>query len=342
MLGRLVSLSFMFYIGDLKINSTSVLAPMAGITSEAYRTFMRPFGVALTYTEMISDCGLIYGNPNTWELLKIDESDHPIAVQLFGSSKETLVKAISILENSNLNYDILDINLACPVPKVTKSGAGSALLKDLDKLEDLMSAITKVSSKPVTAKIRLGIDKDSINFLDTIATLEKSGVKAVALHLRTAAELYSGKAHYEMATNLRDKMHVPLIISGDIFTLEDAIRAKEITKCDAIMVARGGVGNPFLIKKIEKYFNDGELIDEPTFMEQLDYLLQYTHLLIKEKGEVRAIKCLRGIAPKFLMKFPRNRYYRNLLSTSINCEEDIYTIVETIKGDILSQDKSLI
>ncbi len=321
----------MFKIGDIEIKSKCVLAPMAGITSAAYRSFMRLFGVSLTYSEMISDCGLILKNPNTLEMLTINKDDAPLAIQLFGNSKETLLKAIDVLDELDLKYDILDINFACPVKKIINSGSGSAYLKDLKRSKETIEAIVLKSKRPVTAKIRLGYDNNSINFLETIRILEEAGVKAIALHARTAKELYTGKCHYDLLTNLQDKMSVPLIISGDIFTLEDAIKASEITHASGIMVARGGLGNPELITAIEKYFTSGEKINYGNDIKlQMNYLVTFMDLLIAEKGEEKAIRYLRGSGPKFIRNFPNYRYYRDLLTKTIKYREDVLKIVHLI------------
>ena len=223
----------MFYIGDLPISGQVVLGPMAGITSLAYRNFMKPFGVALSYSEMISDCGIAYGNQRTFDYLKTSEIDRPIGLQLFGFDIKNTAEAIKIVQNEAI-FDVLDINLGCPVHKVTKTGAGSSWLRDVPKLYDYMSEVCRISEKPVTAKIRLGWDEKSINVFEVSQALEKAGVKAVAVHCRTKEQGYAGKADYEAIRGLKDTLRIPLIISGDIFSLDDAIRAKEITQADTV------------------------------------------------------------------------------------------------------------
>lgn len=226
-----------FFIGDIEIKSKVILAPMAGITSFSYRKLMNKFGCGLTYTEMISDCGLIYKNNSTYELLKSDGSDRPLAIQLFGGNKDTLLKAIDELEKLDFQYDILDLNLACPVPKVVKNNGGSSWLKDQQKLYEMVSEICKKSKKPVSCKIRLGWD--SVNVIETCKTLENAGVKFIAIHARTRKQLYTGLPHYEELKNLKEVIHIPFCISGNIFTVEDGINALNITNADAVMVARG-------------------------------------------------------------------------------------------------------
>lgn len=324
----------MFKIGNVEISGKVILAPMAGVTSLAYRNFMKPFGVALTVTEMVSDCGLIYENKKTLDYIKTSELEKPVSIQLFGNDAETIIKAMEIVEKENPNFDIFDINLGCPVPKVTKAGSGSALLKNPAKLKEMFTKICKATTKPVTAKIRLGWSDNSINFLENIQSLEEAGVKAIGIHARTTAQLYSGKPRYELLKNLRKKMSIPLFVSGDIYSLDDAINALEITGADAVMVARGGVGNPQLVKQIDQYYKTGEKFPNSSLEENIEYLKQFTDLLIEEKGEYRAMSLLRGIAPKFLDGFPGMKPYKNMLAQSLTTRESLYRILEEVKTAI--------
>ena len=321
----------MYKIGNITIDSKVVLAPMAGVTSLAYRNFMKPFGVGLTVTEMVSDCGLIYENKKTLDYLKTTELERPIAIQLFGNDSDTIIKAMEICEKANPNFDFFDINLGCPVPKVTKAGSGSALLKNPAKLRQMFEKICSSTTKPVTAKIRLGWSDDSINFLENIKALEEAGVAAIGIHARTTSQLYSGKARYELLKDLRNKMNVPLFVSGDIYSLDDAINALEITKADAVMVARGGVGNPQLVRQIDHYFKTGERLPNSTLEENKKYLLQFTDMLIEEKGEYRAMSILRGIAPKFLDGFPGMKPYKNMLAQSLTTKASLERILSEIR-----------
>lgn len=321
----------MYKIGNIEIKSKVVLAPMAGVTSLAYRNFMKPFGVGLSVTEMVSDCGLIYENKKTIDYLKTSELERPVAIQLFGSEAETIVKAMEVVIKENPNFDFFDINLGCPVPKVTKAGSGSALLKNPAKLGEMFKKICAASPKPVTAKIRLGYSEDNINFLENIKVLEEAGVAAIGIHSRTTTQLYSGKARYELLKDLRDKMNVPLFVSGDIYTLDDAIRALEITKADAVMVARGGVGNPRLVEQIDHYFKTGERLPNATLKENIEYLEKFADMLIEEKGEYRAMSILRGIAPKFLDGFPGMKPYKNKLAQSLSTRASLTRILDEIR-----------
>lgn len=317
----------MWNIKNIKIKSHVVLGPMAGITSLAYRDFMKPFGVGLSVTEMVSDCGLIYGNKTTLEYIKTSDVDRPVAIQLFGSSADTICKAIDIVIQHNKNIDIIDINLGCPVPKVTKTGAGSALLKDPKKLEEMMSEIVKHSPLPVTAKIRLGWDEKSINVFENVKALENAGVAAIAVHTRTTKQGYAGKANYELIRDLGKNMKVPLIISGDIFSLDDAIKAIDITKATAVMVARGGVGNPNLVTQINEYFESGKKLPDVSLETNIEYLYEFTDMLIEEKGEDRAMMVLRGIAPKFFNSYPNMKTLKAELSQKLTTRKSIVEII---------------
>lgn len=321
----------MYKIGNIKIESKVILAPMAGITSLAYRNFMKQFGVGLTVTEMVSDCGLIYENKKTLDYIKTTEQERPIAIQLFGNDADTIIKAMKICEKENPSFDFFDINLGCPVPKVTKAGFGSALLKNPAKLEQMFKKICESTFKPVTAKIRLGWDDNSINFLENIKALENAGVAAIGVHARTTSQLYSGKPRYELLKDLRISMSVPLFVSGDIYTLEDAIKALETTKADAVMVARGGVGNPRLVEQINHYFQTGEKLPNATLEENLKYLREFAEMLIEEKGEYRAMSVLRGIAPKFLDGFPGMKIYKNMLAQSLTTKASLERILSEIR-----------
>lgn len=316
----------MYKIGNVELSSRIILGPMAGVTSLAYREFMKPFGVGLSVTEMVSDCGLNYGNQNTLKYIKTGNIDHPVAIQLFGAKYEQMVQSIDVLINSKEKFELIDINLGCPVPKVTNSGAGSALLKDLNYLKTYMTAIVNKSPVPVTAKIRLGWDENSINVFETIKILESCGVSAIAVHARTRSQLYSGKANYELIRDLQLKMNVPLIISGDIFTLDDAIIALDITKAQFVMVARGGVGNPKLITQINEYLEHNKRISDVNIDENVQNLLTFTTMLIDEKGEYSAMKIMRGLAPKFFW-WPGSKKLRIELS-QINTFEDLKNILK--------------
>ena len=326
----------MWHIGDIEINGKVVLAPMAGITSSGYRDFMKNFGVAVSVSEMVSDMGLIYDNENTNKYVIYKES-HPVGVQLFGHEPENIVKAAKIALNLNPNIDFFDINMGCPVPKVVNSGAGSSLLKNPQLCGEIVRRLKEEINIPVTAKIRLGWDEHSINFLEVISELEKAGVDMIAIHARTRKQMYLGQPNFEILRGLKSKMSVPLVISGNIYTLDDAINAIDITGADAVMVARGGVGNPWLIKQIDHYFKTGIRLENVDVLTQINYCLELADYLIEEKGEETAMRIYRSIAPKFFSGFHNAKAYKNRLSTELVDRNSLIKILDDITNEIKSQ-----
>lgn len=308
-----------------------VLAPMAGITSVGYRSFMIPFGIDYAVTEMVSDMGLIYGNEETKRYVTYDKETIPVGVQLFGNNPETIAKAALISLNLNKNIAFFDLNMGCPVNKVTKVGSGSALMKNPKLCGDIVRKLKEITSLPITAKIRLGWDNNSINYLDVIKELENAGVNAIAIHARTRNELYSGYPHYDLLKDLRLKMNVPLYVSGNIFTVDEAINAIDITKADGIMIARGGIGNPFLITQIKHYFQTGERLPNPTLEEQIKYCLELADYYIKEFGELKAMRIYRGIASKFFSGFPNSKNLKAQLSQELTTKESLIKILNEYK-----------
>lgn len=224
-------------INGIDVKGQVILGPMAGVTTLSYREFMKPFGVALSFTEMVSDAGLVYGNRQTLEYIRTEKKDRPVGIQLFGHDTETTLKAIDVLERE-ADYDLLDLNCGCPVHKVVKTGAGSAWLKNPQALYEYVRAVVEKSQKPVSVKIRLGWDEKSVNALEVALLMEKAGVSLLTVHARTRSEFYAGKADYESIRGLGDKIGIPLCVSGDIFTAQDAVKAMEITKASYVMVAR--------------------------------------------------------------------------------------------------------
>ena len=300
---------------------------MAGYTFNSYREFMNKFGVSLCYTEMVSIMGLIYGNKETFDYINFPKSEVPTGVQLFGDDPEKFIEAVKICEQFNPNIDFYDVNMGCPVAKVTKTGAGSTLLKDPVKCGEIIKAIKSVTNKPVSAKIRLGWDKNSINFLEVIDELEKAGIDLIAIHARTTKDLYIGTPKYELIRDLREKMSVPLVVSGNIFTVEDAINALNVTGADAVMVARGGVGNPTLISNINNIINNKE-IKNPSLMEQIKYCKELAKTICDEKGEIVGMRIFRSMGSKFFNGFPNCKALKNRITTETFTYSDLEMIIK--------------
>ena len=321
----------MWKLGTFDIKGKVVLAPMAGVTSEGYRKYLNTFGVDVCVSEMVSDMGLIYQNKETESYVKYQKDGVLTGVQLFGAKPENLAKAARRAIEINPDIDFFDVNMGCPVPKVTKTGAGSALMLNPKLCGEIIKAIKSVTDKPVTAKIRLGYNE--VNFFDVIKELESAGVDAIGIHARTRKELYMGEPRFDLLKDLRSKMNVPLMVSGNIYTLDDAIRALEITGADAVMVARGGMGNPFLIKQIKTYFETGERLPNPSFLEQCEYCLELAKSMCEEKGELTAMRIYRGIAPKFFSGFANSRTLRTVLATSLTNYQSLVNILDEFKKE---------
>lgn len=323
----------MWKLGNFEIKGKVVLAPMAGITSEGYRKYLNSFGVDICVTEMVSDMGLIYQNKETESYVKFEKDNGLTGLQLFGSNPENLAKAATLALSINPNIDFFDVNMGCPVPKVTKTGAGSHLMLEPKLCGDIVRALKEATGKPVTAKIRLGYNE--VNFKEVIKELENAGVAAIGIHARTRKELYSGSPHYDLLKDLRKEMSVPLMVSGNIYTLDDAINALKITGAEAVMVARGGVGNPFLITQIKHYFETSERLPNPSFNEQCEYCLALARSMIEEKDEFTAMRIYRGIAPKFFSGFANSRTLRTILATSLTDYQSLVNIIEEFKADFM-------
>ena len=322
----------MFKIGNIEIKGRVVLAPMAGITFSSYREFMAKFGAAYTVTEMVSDMGLIYGNKETKTYINYQNLNIPTGVQLFGNDPENIAKSALICLNLNPNIQFFDINMGCPVNKVFKTGAGSALLKDPKLCGEIVRAVKKATGKPVTIKIRLGVSSSNINFMDVINEAQKAGVDLIAIHPRTTKEMYGGKPHWELLKDLGKNISVPLVVSGNIYTVEDALNALEITKADAVMIARGGIGNPRLISNINNAL-EGKEVEFPTLNEQIEYCLELAREIIEEKGEQTAMRIYRGIATKFFDGFPKSKILKSRLSTELSTYDDLVRLIEEYKNE---------
>lgn len=303
----------MWKIGDLNIDGRVVLGPMSGVTSAAYREFMGPFGASVAISEMTSDVGVIHGMARTMGYVKFHPS-YPTGLQLFGSDPEIMAKAASSALEHNPEISFIDVNMGCPVAKVIRSGSGSALMRCPSRCGDIVRSIRKAVDVPITVKIRLGWSMEELNFMDIIEETVSAGAEAVTVHARTKNDGYVGIPRYDLVEDLQDMIPVPLIISGNIYSAEDAVRAIEITKATAVMVARGGIGNPFLLTQIDHSLRTGEGLSNPTVSEQVGWCIRLADALIAERGEQSAVRRMRSFAPKFVAGCYRSREYRNRLA----------------------------
>ena len=320
----------MWRIGGIELEGRVVLGPMSGVTSRPYRDFMKPFGVAVSVTEMTSDMGIIHGVRRTDDYIQF-ERNYPTGAQLFGHDPESMAEAAETALKWNPNIDFFDVNMGCPVKKVLRSHSGSYLMKFPKRCGEIVRTMKRRVDVPVTAKIRLGWDGNSINFREVMDELIDAGVDAIALHLRTKEEKYAGTPHYELAEDLQKEIPVPLIVSGNIYSVDDAIRAREITGAEGIMVARGGVGNPFLITQIDTFFRTGSRPDNPTVSQQIDWCLELADRIYADRREDIATGLMRGFAPKFISGCHKCREYRFRLATEIVDRRSMEALFDEIR-----------
>ncbi len=278
-------------IGNVELENNLMLAPMAGVTDQSFRSLCKEQGCGLLYTEMVSAKAIQFNNRNTKELLAVEESERPIAVQLFGSDPDIIAKMAHQIEDGP--YDMIDFNMGCPVPKVVNNGEGSALMRDPKKVEKIFTQLVKSVKKPVTVKFRKGFNEEEINAVEIAKIVESCGVSAVAVHGRTREQYYSGKADWTIIRSVKEAVKIPVIGNGDIFKPEDAKEMIDQTGCDGIMLARGARGNPWLFKRINHYLDTGECLPEPTVEEICHMMLRHCQLQIERKGEFCAMREMR-------------------------------------------------
>ncbi len=279
-------------IGNVTIENQVVIAPMAGVTDAAYRKILKEHGAGLLYTEMISDKGLGHGNQKTVAMIAIDKTEKPIALQLFGSEPDSLARAARFVEE-NSKTDIIDINMGCPVAKVIKGNSGVKLMQNEDLAYAIFGAVVKAVKRPVTVKIRSGWDKDSINAVKIAQLAEMAGISAVAVHGRTKTQLYYGRADWQIIKDVKASLSIPVIGNGDVSTPEDAARMIAETGCDAVMIGRAVLGNPWLVQQTKNYLETGIYDGRIKLAERRKTIEKHLELLIEDKGERVAVMEMR-------------------------------------------------
>lgn len=317
----------MWKIGNIEIKNRIVLAPMAGISNTSYRSIIKEFGAGLIFAEMVSDKAIMYDNEKTKALLKMREEERPIAQQIFGSDEESFVIAAKKVVEL-MHPDIIDINMGCPVPKIAlKSQAGASLLKDPDKIEKIVSSVVNNVDIPVTVKIRSGWDNNSINCVEVAKRIEKAGAKAITLHARTRAQGYSGHADWNLIKQVKEAVNIPVIGNGDVLSCYDAKRMLDETGCDAVMIGRGVLGNPWLIKECIDYLEKGI---EPTIItprEKIEMLKHHFSLLCNDSGEKLATLEIRSHALWYIKGLPRSANIKNQICKTKDAKE-MFTILD--------------
>ena len=326
-----------FYIKDVLIPSKLVLAPMAGISNTSYRKIVKSMGAGLIYAEMVSSNALMYGNSKTIELLKMSESERPIAQQIFGSDVKTFVEAAKIVEEK-MHPDIIDINMGCPVPKVAlRAQAGSALLKHPEKIKEIVAAVVNAVTVPVTVKIRSGWDDNHINAVEVARVCESAGASAIAVHARTRAQGYSGKANWDIIKQVKASVSIPVIGNGDVTNSEKAKEMLEYTGCDAVMIGRAAIGTPWIFKECKEYLENKVVIPRPTSSEIIEMIQEHYKLLKEDKNEKLALLEIRTHALAYLKGLPEAKHYKDLICKT-KTEEEFLNILKQYKEYLINLD----
>ena len=313
-------------IGNVEIANPCVLAPMAGVTDLPFRLLCKEQGVGLLSMEMVSAKAISFHNKNTLDLMQIAEGENPIALQIFGSDPEIMAQSAAEIEERP--FDILDINMGCPVPKVVNNGEGSALMKNPKLAGEIVERVSRAVKKPVTVKIRKGFQESSVNAVEMAKILEASGAAAIAVHGRTREQYYSGTADWDIIRQVKEAVSIPVIGNGDIFTPQDAKRCLEETGCDGLMIGRGARGNPWIFKRTAHYLETGELLAEPTGAEIGEMILRHARMQVKMKGEYIGMKEMRKHVAWYTAGLPHSASMRRA-SNELETLEQLENLLNT-------------
>ncbi|HIV81002.1 MAG TPA: tRNA dihydrouridine synthase DusB [Candidatus Avanaerovorax faecigallinarum] len=308
----------MLKIGNIELDSPFFAAPLAGVTDAPYRRLCRRFGAALVYSEMVSAKGLYYNDKKTEQLLYVYEDEKPTAYQIFGSDPEIMAYAARELEGRE--NVILDVNMGCPVPKIVKNGEGSALMKNPELVYRIISAMTKATDKPVTAKIRAGFDSSSINAVEVAKAIEAGGAAAVAVHGRTREQYYSGSADWNVIADVKKAVNIPVIGNGDVTDGKSALAMMEETGCDFVMIGRAALGNPWIFSQLKAAWKGGEY-EPPTLEEKKKVMLEQLDMMTELKGEYGAVREMRKFVGWYLKGAPGSAAFRGSVNQITDAAE---------------------
>ena len=306
-------------IGNVKLENDLILGPMAGVTDLPFRLLCKEQGAGLLCMEMVSAKGIMYNNKNTKFLLTIDERERPVSLQLFGSDADIISEQAKRIEE--LPFDILDINMGCPVPKIVNNGDGSALMKNSLLAGEIIEKTARAIQKPVTVKIRKGFDEEHINAVEMAHIAQESGAAAIAVHGRTREQYYSGKADWEIIRKVKEAVKIPVIGNGDVWTPQDAIDMRKQTGCDGVMIGRGAQGNPWIFKQILHYEQTGELLEKPSPQEVTEMILRHAKMQMEFKGEYIGMREIRKHAAWYTAGYKNSAKLRGKINETETYEE---------------------
>ena len=306
-------------IGNVKLENDLILGPMAGVTDLPFRLLCKEQGAGLLCMEMVSAKGIMYNNKNTKFLLTIDERERPVSLQLFGSDADIISEQAKRIEE--LPFDILDINMGCPVPKIVNNGDGSALMKNPLLAGEIIEKTARAIQKPVTVKIRKGFDEEHINAVEMAHIAQESGAAAIAVHGRTREQYYSGKADWEIIRKVKEAVKIPVIGNGDVWTPQDAIDMRKQTGCDGVMIGRGAQGNPWIFKQILHYEQTGELLEKPSPQEVTGMILRHAKMQMEFKGEYIGMREIRKHAAWYTAGYKNSAKLRGKINETETYEE---------------------